>query len=128
VNDRYLAYLYRWLIALAALGSLIAVIATDTRRGLSFLAGSVALGLSILMWHGIVAATLSSGVQSRSWVNLLILLRYALIGGIIYAIMRLPGGSLRVAWLWFIAGFSILLPGLVVSNYFYSKRQHSEPP
>ena len=91
-------------------------------RGLNFLLGFASIALIIILWH--ISLHYSLGPRKASWAmeSLLVFMRYILLGGLFYAMISL----FAVSWIWYCAGTTTILPGLLVATLMYDRQ--SPPP
>lgn len=114
--ESYLTRLYYWLVALGLASAALILALAGWTTALSFSAGFLAILTMLVLWH----LTISIGTRGERpraiWVGVLVILRYALIGGMLYAIMRVLGGRIQLEWAWFFAGICTFLPSLVLND------------
>lgn len=88
----------------------------------AMISAGIGLGLVLLvmlMWQINLVYMVRPGDTSALGHTAFNLFRYGLLGGIIYAIIRL----LPVQWLWFIWGTAMLLPALIVTTIMIQKNE-----
>ena len=114
--EAYLKGLYRWLMIIGFVSFTALIVFGGWASSLSFAAGWVAILILFLLWHLTVALGTSGKRPRAAIVGLLTLLRYALIGGLVYGIMRLLGDRIKLEWAWFFVGICTFLPSLVIND------------
>jgi hypothetical protein len=90
-------------------------------------AGACALGgviflLLLSSWHLVLHFFARGSRGARAAVFLFSLLRYTLLGLAFYAIIRLLGERVQLFMGWFIAGFSLFLPGILTAMWWTRRK------
>ncbi len=115
--ETYLSRLYAWLVGLGLLSWATISIILSWRSGLSFFAGFAAITILLGLWHLTVTLGTRGATPRAAIVGVLVILRYALIGGLIYGIMRVLGGRIQLEWAWFFVGVCTFLPSLILNDF-----------
>lgn len=118
MKDDYLGNLYRWLFSLGGLGTIMVLTAQPVPSATSFAAGVAAIAFLLSMWHITIDIGFMATTPKLAWMVLLMLLRYALIGILIYVIIRVLGRKIAISWPWFMVGTATLLPSLLLNDIF----------
>jgi len=113
----FLQVFYRQFIYCGFAGSLLALIFAGVRPGYSIFLGFISIGIILFCWDRITARTLRPRQASLMWETLMVFLRYILLGGLFYAMIRL----FVVSWGWYAAGVSTLLPALLLALLFFDE-------
>lgn len=109
---QFFAKLY---LCLGTVACLVAFVLGDLAQGLSFCAGFLAMVLLLVSQRMTLAMTLKPHATTWWWESLVVFLRYILLGLVFYAMIRL----FVVRWPWFIAGISLIVPGLLCAVLFF---------
>jgi len=84
--------------------------------------GGLIFLLLLSSWHLVLHFFARGSRGARAAVFLFSLLRYTLIGLGFYAIIRLIGERLQLFMGWFIAGFSLFLPGILTAMWWTRRK------
>ncbi len=122
MKDDYLNFLYWWLFGLGGGCALIILAVHSADHAGSYFAGVITIGFLLSMWHITIDIAFKATAPKLAWMGLLMLLRYALIGALIYVIIRVLGRKIAISWPWFVVGTTTLLPSLVFNDLFLRQK------
>lgn len=111
---------YALLISLGVLGCLVCGLWQGWTSGASFGCGVIIVGIMIWSWEHALKMSLNPDSPSKGLGIALILVRYSLLGGVIYSMMAL----FVVRWAYFALGLTLLLPCLVGAHFLAQRSQN----
>lgn len=110
-KDNFLTYFYKCMLAWGVLSMLMSLIFSGRLGVWSYFLGYFSISLILVLWDISLRMTLKAKKTNVLWETMLVFLRYGLLGGLFYAIMR----WLSVSWPWYFAGVATILPALLTS-------------
>ncbi len=110
-ND-FLRVFYRQFIYCGIAGPILALLLSGTMAAYSIALGSFSMGIILFCWDQITRRTVKAREASWLWETLMVFLRYILLGGLFYAMIRL----FVVSWGWYAAGVASILPALLLAS------------
>ncbi|MDJ0836151.1 MAG: hypothetical protein QNK37_06505 [Acidobacteriota bacterium] len=109
----FLGYFYRAFLVCGLAGTAAALLIGGRNGVLSFFLGFVSIGFILYIWHRITAQILKPRKARLVLESFLFFVRFGLIAGLFYAMIRLfavsPG--------WYAAGLTMLLPAMVFAGF-----------
>lgn len=119
----FLTYFYRVFLACGLIGTLLSL-AAGIHACSSFALGFASIAIILFAWDLTLRVTLKP--RKTTWVkeSLVVFLRYILLGLLFYGMMRL----FVVKWLWFFAGTTMILPGLLISTLTFRDEPVTDTP
>jgi hypothetical protein len=114
VQTPFLAFFYKVFLYCGAAGIMVSIVG-GSQACFSFALGFLSIAVILFAWDLTLRVTLKP--RQTTWVkeSLLVFLRYILLGALFYGMMRL----FVVKWLWYFAGTTMILPGLLISTLLY---------
>ncbi len=116
-KTEFLYYFYRVFAICGAVGMPIGFLIGGADGLLSFILGLLSIALIVVLWHLTLHFTLKPRKTGWAWESLMVFLRYILLGGLFYAMISL----FAVRWFWYLAGTTMILPGLLITTLLYDK-------
>ncbi len=120
----FLRCFYRWFLLCGVTGTAISLLAAGPAPGGSFGLGFLSMALILFLWDLTTLFTLKPKRTSWQWETFLVLVRYSLLGCLFYAMISL----LSVRWLWYFAGTTMMVLGLIIAAIRFPRDQAGAGP
>lgn len=110
-KTEFLGYFYRQYLLWWLIGLPVSFVASGKEGILGFAMGAFSMAVIIGLWDLTLRATLKPRKTSAIWESLLVFIRYALLGGLFYAMIS----WFVLSWPWYFTGVTVILPSMLVS-------------
>ena len=108
----FLGYFYRAFLVCGLIGMAVSLLLAGRLAVLSFFLGFISIGFVLYVWDRITAQILKPRKVRLLFESFLFFLRFGLIGGLFYVMIRLFAVNLA----WFTAGLTMLVPAALFAG------------